>query len=177
MKTLGLIVLCLYHFSCFAQATPKINGVSFVASREEIAQVHIDEVLRLHANHAAVMPFGFIRDINSPRNHLQYRPPMVRRDQARGHAVHRTVAQKWHQDHGQAPDMGLEGGVHRHPKNELGGGLENLGRFLRTIYYHLRGNGTGDRFRTVLHWHRTGAVCIDASPFLEKTYRQNTDHL
>ncbi len=66
MKTFGLIVLCLYHFSCFAQTSHKINGVSFVASREEIAQGHVAEVMRLHANHAAVMPFGFIRDITSP---------------------------------------------------------------------------------------------------------------
>ncbi|MGB5665317.1 MAG: glycoside hydrolase, partial [Maribacter sp.] len=44
----------------------KINGVSFVASREKVDQNHIEEILKIHANHAAVMPFGFIREINSP---------------------------------------------------------------------------------------------------------------
>ncbi|MDB4292645.1 glycoside hydrolase [Maribacter sp.] len=67
MKNLGLIILCLLQFSCSSQAVKKINGVSFVASREEVAQEHIDEVLAVHANHAAVMPFGFIRDISSPK--------------------------------------------------------------------------------------------------------------
>lgn len=66
MKKLGLTVLCLIQFSCSAQVSQKINGVSFVASREEIAQEHVAEVVQLNANHAAVMPFGFIRDINSP---------------------------------------------------------------------------------------------------------------
>ena len=66
MRVLGFLILCLLQFSCASQITPKINGVSFVASREEAKQEHVDEVLSLHANHAAVMPFGFIRDINSP---------------------------------------------------------------------------------------------------------------
>lgn len=66
MKNLGRIVLCLFQFSCFGQTSEKINGVSFVASREEVAQEHVAEVVQLHANHAAVMPFGFIRDIKSP---------------------------------------------------------------------------------------------------------------
>lgn len=67
MKKLGLAILCLLQFSCSSQATKKINGVSFVASREEVAQEHIDAVLAVHANHAAVMPFGFIRNISSPQ--------------------------------------------------------------------------------------------------------------
>lgn len=66
MRTLGFFLLCFIQLSCTSQVTKKINGVSFVASREEVAQEHVEEVLRLHANHAAVMPFGFIRDINSP---------------------------------------------------------------------------------------------------------------
>ena len=66
MRTLGFLLLCFLPFSCSGQATKKMNGVSFVASREEVAQSHIEEVLKVNANHAAVMPFGFIRDINSP---------------------------------------------------------------------------------------------------------------
>ncbi len=66
MKNLGLVVFYFLVSCCSAQVSEKINGVSFVASREEIAQEHIVEVVELHANHAAVMPFGFIKDINSP---------------------------------------------------------------------------------------------------------------
>ena len=66
MKKLGLLFLCLLQFSCSSQIKKKINGVSFVASREEVAQEHVEEVLKVHANHAAVMPFAFTRNIHSP---------------------------------------------------------------------------------------------------------------
>jgi ppGpp synthetase/RelA/SpoT-type nucleotidyltranferase len=66
MRTLGVLVLCFLQFSCASQKFAKINGVSFVASREKVDQNHIEEILKIHANHAAVMPFGFIREINSP---------------------------------------------------------------------------------------------------------------
>jgi len=66
MRTLGLLILCLLQFSCASQRFQKINGVSFVASREKVGQHHVDQILNIHANHAAVMPFGFIREINSP---------------------------------------------------------------------------------------------------------------
>lgn len=66
MRTLGVLVLCFLQFSCASQKFVKINGVSFVASREKVDQNHIEEILKIHANHAAVMPFGFIREINSP---------------------------------------------------------------------------------------------------------------
>ncbi len=66
MRTLGFFLLCFLQLSCASQITKKINGVSFVASREKVAQKHVEQLLQVHANHAAVMPFGFIRDINSP---------------------------------------------------------------------------------------------------------------
>ena len=66
MRALGFLVLCFLQFSCASQNFEKINGVSFVASREKVAQGQIDEILNVNANHAAVMPFGFIRNINSP---------------------------------------------------------------------------------------------------------------
>jgi hypothetical protein len=44
----------------------KINGISFVASREPISDIHIAPVVNLKANYAAIMPFGFIRDLNHP---------------------------------------------------------------------------------------------------------------
>lgn len=67
MKNLGLIVLYLFQFTCSGQASQKIKGVSFVASRQEVVQEHVAKVVNLNANHAAVMPFGFIKDVNSPK--------------------------------------------------------------------------------------------------------------
>lgn len=66
MRNFGLLMICFLQFSCTSQVKEKINGVSFVASREKVGQHHVDEILSIHANHAAVMPFGFIREINSP---------------------------------------------------------------------------------------------------------------
>ncbi len=66
MRVLGILIICLLQGSCMSQVNQKINGVSFVASREEATQSHVDQVKEVHANHAAVMPFGFMRDLNSP---------------------------------------------------------------------------------------------------------------
>lgn len=59
--------LC-FILSCSAtiEHSEKINGVSYVASRDSIDQKHIDPVLNLGANYAAVMPFGFIQDLAHP---------------------------------------------------------------------------------------------------------------
>ncbi|WP_303318242.1 glycoside hydrolase [Flavivirga abyssicola] len=51
--------------SCTSQSK-KINGISFVASREAVNQSHIKPVVNLNANYAAVMPFGFIKNLNHP---------------------------------------------------------------------------------------------------------------
>ncbi len=59
-------MLLLLQISCSSQFVSKINGVSFVASREEASQEHVKAVLDVYADYAAVMPFGFIRDLNSP---------------------------------------------------------------------------------------------------------------
>lgn len=59
-------VWCLILISCSGQSFEKINGVSFVGSREEVTQAHVDPLLKIHANYAAVMPFGFMPDPNSP---------------------------------------------------------------------------------------------------------------
>ncbi|SIS41874.1 GTA TIM-barrel-like domain-containing protein [Zobellia uliginosa] len=66
MRIVRLLFLCFLQFSCTSQVPEKINGVSFVASRSEALQTHLEEVKQVYANHAAVMPFGFIRDVNSP---------------------------------------------------------------------------------------------------------------
>lgn len=44
----------------------KIKGLSFVASRDSIQDIHVAPVVKIHANYAAIMPFGFIRDLQSP---------------------------------------------------------------------------------------------------------------
>ncbi|MDG1730161.1 MAG: glycoside hydrolase [Algibacter sp.] len=51
--------------SCKTQAY-KINGVSFVASREAVEARHIDPVVSVNANYAAIMPFGFIKNLEYP---------------------------------------------------------------------------------------------------------------
>ncbi|MEA1785581.1 glycoside hydrolase [Arenibacter sp. GZD96] len=66
MKKLGFLFLVVLQVACNSQVTEKVNGVSFVASRESAAQEHAEELLKLSANYAAVMPFGFIRDMDSP---------------------------------------------------------------------------------------------------------------
>lgn len=37
-----------------------------MGSRDKVLQEHVDPVLRVNANYAAVMPFGFIRDLENP---------------------------------------------------------------------------------------------------------------
>ena len=64
MRRLGIFVLLLLA-GCAAQRAPKINGVSFVGSREAASQAHVDALMEVYADHAAVMPFGFIREIGS----------------------------------------------------------------------------------------------------------------
>ncbi|MEZ4798014.1 MAG: glycoside hydrolase [Flavobacteriaceae bacterium] len=65
-----LFRLCLVMFFCSCSMTsvnvPKINGVSFVASRDSISEKHVQPVLNINANYAAIMPFGFIRSKDNP---------------------------------------------------------------------------------------------------------------
>ncbi|MCL5128985.1 MULTISPECIES: glycoside hydrolase [unclassified Algibacter] len=64
-EILLILVAVMLLQSCNAQPQ-KINGVSFVASREAISQVNVMPVVKVNANFAAIMPFGFIRDIAHP---------------------------------------------------------------------------------------------------------------
>ena len=66
MRIFGLLLLFLLPHFGLCQISSKINGISFVGSRDRAQQRHVEEVLKINANHAAVMPFGFIRDLNSP---------------------------------------------------------------------------------------------------------------
>jgi hypothetical protein len=60
-----ILFIVLFLQSCEGQ-NKKINGISFVASREKATQKNITPVLSINANFAAVMPFGFIRDLETP---------------------------------------------------------------------------------------------------------------
>lgn len=51
--------------SCTSQVE-KINGLSFVASRQAIDSSHTNPVVAVGANYCAIMPFGFIRDLDHP---------------------------------------------------------------------------------------------------------------
>src|SRR5690606_37216542 len=44
----------------------KINGVSFVASKDAILQENISPLKNIHADYAAIMPFGFIKSLEHP---------------------------------------------------------------------------------------------------------------
>ncbi|MGC1516547.1 MAG: glycoside hydrolase [Maribacter sp.] len=67
MKKIGIVLLCILQCSCSGQTSKKINGVSFVASRQEVKLADVNELGNIYANSAAVMPFGFIRDIDEPK--------------------------------------------------------------------------------------------------------------
>lgn len=49
------------------EKTYKINGVSFVASRDSLHQKNIQPLLNIHANFTAIMPFGFIKSLDHPQ--------------------------------------------------------------------------------------------------------------
>ncbi|MGI9545728.1 MAG: glycoside hydrolase family 113 [Flavobacteriaceae bacterium] len=66
MKRTFLILVCLLQFACKSQYSGKIKGVSFVGSRERVTQEQVNAVVDLNADHAAIMPFGFIRNLNTP---------------------------------------------------------------------------------------------------------------
>ncbi|MFD1160821.1 glycoside hydrolase family 113 [Hwangdonia seohaensis] len=60
-----IVFLALIFQTCLSQPE-KINGVSFVASRESIDHAHVKPVVNVNANYAAIMPFGFIRNLEHP---------------------------------------------------------------------------------------------------------------
>lgn len=68
MKNTRLLFLFLIflQFSCTSQHK-KINGVSFVASGDSIITKHIQPVVRVNSNSVALMPFAYVRGLNSPK--------------------------------------------------------------------------------------------------------------
>ena len=63
-----IIILFLIVSSCSMTVVvpEKINGISFVAARDQITNEHIEPVVDINANYAAIMPFGFIRNLEHP---------------------------------------------------------------------------------------------------------------
>lgn len=68
MRTFFGFCVLLYLSSCSMAnfKSEKINGISFVASRDSISEKHTKPIVNLHANYAAVMPFGFIKSLEHP---------------------------------------------------------------------------------------------------------------
>lgn len=61
--TLSIFILSITFLNGCAQKEVHINGVSFVASPDSLNQKHIDPIVKLNANYAAIMPFGFIKNL------------------------------------------------------------------------------------------------------------------
>ena len=65
LKRFFCFIICIGLTACNGQ-DEKINGVSFVASPKKADQSHVTPVVKVNANFAAVMPFGFIRTLENP---------------------------------------------------------------------------------------------------------------
>jgi len=70
MKYFFSILLTVILLQGCTSQSEKINGVSYVASGEPTTESHIQEVKNIYANYAAVMPFGFIRNLDHPELHF-----------------------------------------------------------------------------------------------------------
>ncbi len=68
-QLLKLLIVATIFYSCSAQLPPeeKINGISFVANRNPVDSTHVKPLLEVNANYAAVMPFGFVPDVDKPQ--------------------------------------------------------------------------------------------------------------
>lgn len=64
-RLFNILVFGILQMGCSGQSS-KINGVSFVASRDAITEKNVQPVVNINANFAALMPFGFIRELSHP---------------------------------------------------------------------------------------------------------------
>jgi len=64
--TLSIFILSISFLNSCAQKDHTIKGVSFVASPDSLNQKHIEPIIKLNANYAAIMPFGFIKNLQHP---------------------------------------------------------------------------------------------------------------
>ena len=62
----SFFLLLLFNFLSLITCAQKINGVSFVASKDSIETDHVTLVIDVNANYVALMPFGFIKELSSP---------------------------------------------------------------------------------------------------------------
>ncbi len=60
------LLFIFLQLSCNSQTT-KVNGLSFVASRDKIDPSHTNSVLKAQSNYVALMPYSFIRNIETPK--------------------------------------------------------------------------------------------------------------
>ena len=65
MKKIIFLVAVVAQISCKIQAQ-KIDGLSFVASRDSINETHVNPAKNTNANFVALMPFGSLSALNSP---------------------------------------------------------------------------------------------------------------
>ena len=65
-RHLVLIHSLILLLSSCQNSKAKINGVSFVAGPHHIDATHVTPILSINANAAAVMPFGFMKSIDTP---------------------------------------------------------------------------------------------------------------
>lgn len=66
IENLLLISLIFFQISCTSQSK-KVNGLSFVASRDSINSSHITPVLKTNTNYVALMPYSYIRNIETTK--------------------------------------------------------------------------------------------------------------
>ncbi|APY01324.1 glycoside hydrolase family 113 [Lacinutrix venerupis] len=66
MKYIKLLFLSLIVLLQSCNGQEKINGVSFVASGIPVTDEHTNPVVAVHANYAAIMPFGFTQSLDNP---------------------------------------------------------------------------------------------------------------
>jgi len=64
MKLFSVVLFVVLFQSCTSQIE-KINGVSFVASGDSIADIHVKPVKHINANYASLMPFALLKAIDS----------------------------------------------------------------------------------------------------------------
>jgi len=67
LKQIALFIFSIISFYQCNSQSEKINGLSFVSSKDSINKKHIQPVKKASANYVALMPFGFIKNIESPK--------------------------------------------------------------------------------------------------------------
>ena len=68
MKLIFVVISALFFSSCSMTTYKgeKINGLSYVAFGDSIRSKHVQPVVAVNANYAAIMPYSYIRDMNDP---------------------------------------------------------------------------------------------------------------